>query len=59
LFALVAIPGTMKMKHLQENWESRDVDLTEEGKREMRRIIDVAKPYGNRYNEKSQSMVGH
>lgn len=56
---MIAIPGTTKAKRLEENWASRDVDLTEEEKQEMRRIIDAAKPHGNRYNERAQAMVGH
>jgi diketogulonate reductase-like aldo/keto reductase len=56
---MIAIPGTTKPGRLEENWASRKVELTEEEKREMRRIIDQAKPTGNRYSEKAQSMVGH
>lgn len=56
---MIAIPGTTKAKRLEENWESRNVDLTEEEKGEMRRLIDAAKPVGNRYSEWAQSMVGH
>lgn len=56
---MIAIPGTTKTKRLEENWASRDIDLTEEEKQEMRRIIDAAKPEGNRYSEKAQKMVGH
>lgn len=56
---MIAIPGTTKASRLEENWASRDVDLTEEEKQELRKIIDNAKPVGNRYNERSQSMVGH
>ena len=56
---MIAIPGTTKTGRLEENWASRDIDLTDEEKQEMRRIIDAAKPHGNRYSEKAQSMVGH
>ena len=56
---MIAIPGTTKAKRLEENWASRDIDLTEEEKKEMRRIVDAAKPAGNRYSEKAQAMVGH
>ncbi|WYZ36979.1 hypothetical protein EsH8_II_000485 [Colletotrichum jinshuiense] len=56
---MIPIPGTTKAKRLEENWVSRDIDLTEEEKKEMRRIIDAAKPHGNRYNPTHQSMVGH
>ncbi|KAJ0161320.1 Aldo-keto reductase yakc [NADP(+)], partial [Colletotrichum tanaceti] len=53
------IPGTTKAKRLEESWASRDVDLTEEEKGEMRRIIDGATPHGKRYNPTAEAMVGH
>ncbi len=56
---MIAIPGTTKAKRLEENWASRDVELTEDEKEEMRRIIDSAKPEGNRYAPAHQAMVGH
>lgn len=56
---MIAIPGTTKPQRLEENWLSRDVELTSEEKGEMRRIIESAKPSGNRYGEKHQSFVGH
>jgi Aldo/keto reductases, related to diketogulonate reductase len=56
---MIAIPGTTKAKRLEENWASRDIELTDEEKQEMRRIIESAKTYGNRYPEDHQAMVGH
>lgn len=56
---LIPIAGTTKASRLEENWASRDIVLTEEDKREMRNIIDAAKPYGNRYAPAQQAMVGH
>ncbi|KAH6642074.1 NADP-dependent oxidoreductase domain-containing protein [Boeremia exigua] len=56
---MMAIPGTTKKTRLEENWASRDVELTEDEKKEMRRIVDAAKPTGNRYSEMHQTMVGH
>ncbi|KAJ5993970.1 hypothetical protein N7451_009694 [Penicillium sp. IBT 35674x] len=56
---LIPIAGTTKAGRLEENWASRDVELTEEDKAEMRRIIDFAKPHGNRYAPAQQAMVGH
>ncbi|KAF2269815.1 Aldo/keto reductase [Lojkania enalia] len=56
---LIAIPGTTKPARLEENWASRDIELTEEEKQEMRKIIDAAKPHGNRYPPELQAMVGH
>ncbi|KAF7590976.1 hypothetical protein BBP40_002170 [Aspergillus hancockii] len=56
---MIAIPGTTKAARLQSNWESRDIELTEDEKREMRKIVDAAKPHGNRYGPAHQAMVGH
>ncbi|KAJ5119170.1 hypothetical protein N7448_010878 [Penicillium atrosanguineum] len=56
---MIAIPGTTKAKRLEDNWASRDIELTDEEKQEMRRIVDSAKPHGNRYSEAHQAMVGH
>jgi aryl-alcohol dehydrogenase-like predicted oxidoreductase len=56
---LIPIPGTTKPGRLEENWASRDIELTREEQREMRGIIDAAKPHGNRYAPAQQAMVGH
>ncbi len=56
---MIAIPGTTKAKRLEENWASRDFELTEAEKQEMRGIIDAAKPHGDRYAPAQQAMVGH
>ncbi|KAK5727846.1 hypothetical protein LTR17_012389 [Elasticomyces elasticus] len=56
---MIAIPGTTKAKRLDENWSSRDVELNDNEKEEMRAIIDKSKPTGNRYSERAQAMVGH
>jgi aryl-alcohol dehydrogenase-like predicted oxidoreductase len=56
---MIAIPGTTKVGRLEENWASRDIDLTEEERREMRGIIDAAKMHGTRYGAAGQAMVGH
>ncbi|KAH7096051.1 NADP-dependent oxidoreductase domain-containing protein [Paraphoma chrysanthemicola] len=56
---LIAIPGTTKVGRLEENWASREVVLSEKEVREMRAIIDKAKPHGNRYAPAQQAMVGH
>lgn len=56
---MIAIPGTTKPMRLEENWESRNVELTEKEKEEMRKIIENSKPHGNRYSERAQAMVGH
>ncbi|OAA35486.1 aldo/keto reductase [Beauveria brongniartii RCEF 3172] len=56
---LIAIPGTTKPSRLEENWKSRNVVLSEEDLREMRIIVDRAKPVGERFSAVFQSMVGH
>ncbi|KAJ5397687.1 hypothetical protein N7509_005800 [Penicillium cosmopolitanum] len=56
---LIPIPGTTKPSRLEENWKSRDIEITEEEAQDMRRIIDAAKPHGNRYSAAHQAMVGH
>ncbi|KAK3309241.1 NADP-dependent oxidoreductase domain-containing protein [Chaetomium strumarium] len=55
----IAIPGTTKPHRLEENWASREVELTEEEMVEMRRIVEEAKPSGDRYGETLQKLVGH
>ncbi|KAK7712410.1 hypothetical protein SLS64_004794 [Diaporthe eres] len=56
---LIAIPGTTRAGRLEENWGSRGVVLTEEEEAEMRRIVNDAKPAGERFAPIFQSMVGH
>lgn len=56
---MIAIPGTTKAARLESNWASRDVELSDEEKEAMRKIIDAAKPHGNRYGPVHQAMVGH
>ncbi|KAJ6071442.1 hypothetical protein N7499_009456 [Penicillium canescens] len=56
---MIPIPGTTKATRLENNWASRDVEFSEEEKKEMRKIIDAAKPHGNRYGPVHQAMVGH
>ncbi|KAL2818735.1 NADP-dependent oxidoreductase domain-containing protein [Aspergillus cavernicola] len=56
---MIAIPGTTKVQRLEENWVSRDISFSSEEWAEMRRIIDVAKPAGNRFGVAHQASVGH
>lgn len=56
---LIAIPGTTKPGRLEENWGSRNVILTDEEKVKMRKIVDDAKPTGERFAPYYQAMVGH
>ncbi|KAH7136329.1 aldo/keto reductase [Dactylonectria macrodidyma] len=56
---LITIPGTTKASRLEENWASRDVVLTDEELKAMRKIVDDAKPVGERFSAVHKSMVGH
>ena len=56
---MIAIPGTTKAPRLESNWASRDIELTDDERQEMRRIIDAAKPHGNRYAPAQEALVGH
>jgi aryl-alcohol dehydrogenase-like predicted oxidoreductase len=56
---MIAIPGTTKMSRLEENWKSREVVLSGEEMREMRKIVEMAKPIGERYGEDNMAMVGN
>ncbi|THV47287.1 hypothetical protein BGAL_0321g00020 [Botrytis galanthina] len=56
---MIAIPGTTKPERLEANFASRNIDLTKEELQEMRKIVDAAKPQGNRYSAAAQAMVGH
>ncbi|KAF7554613.1 hypothetical protein G7Z17_g2765 [Cylindrodendrum hubeiense] len=56
---MISIPGTTKVNRLEENWASRDIELTEEEKAELRKIIDNAKPHGKRFGPQHEASVGH
>ena len=56
---MIAIPGTTKVHRLKENWESRQVVLSEEEKKQMREVIDTAEVVGERYWPEMQATVGH
>ncbi|QKX61812.1 uncharacterized protein TRUGW13939_08968 [Talaromyces rugulosus] len=56
---MIAIPGTTKPQRLEENWASREVELTEEEKDAIRKVIDSVQPRGNRYAPAQQALVGH
>lgn len=56
---MIAIPGTSKTKRLEENWASRDVELTTAELKQMRELVDEAKISGNRYGPTHEAMVGH
>jgi hypothetical protein len=56
---MISIPGTTRASRLEENWASRDIELTDEEMKEMRRIVEDAKPEGLRFSAPFQARVGH
>ena len=48
---IVPIPGTKKIKYLEENMKALEVKLTEEEESEIRRVVDEAEVHGERYPE--------
>ncbi|KAJ6623299.1 putative aldo-keto reductase [Mycena sp. CBHHK59/15] len=55
----IPIPGTKQVGRLEENWAARDIEFTEDELKEMRALVNDAKPVGNRYGEAHQAAVGH
>ncbi|OBT87290.1 hypothetical protein VE02_02955 [Pseudogymnoascus sp. 03VT05] len=56
---MISIPGTTRADRLEENWASRIIVLTDDEKVEMRKIVDDAKPSGERFSAMHQASVGH
>jgi len=56
---IIAIPGTTRPERLDENFASRDIELTEEDKQEMRAVIEASKPQGDRYSEEASKAIGN
>lgn len=56
---LIPIVGTTKAARLEENWGCRNVEFSGEEASAMRKIIDEAKPIGDRFGEAHASAVGH
>jgi aryl-alcohol dehydrogenase-like predicted oxidoreductase len=54
---IVPIPGTSKVKHLQENIESTKLVLTTEDMREIASALSEFKVYGGRMNEQQMKIV--
>ncbi|KAI6760378.1 hypothetical protein HG530_009238 [Fusarium avenaceum] len=55
---MIAIPGTTKPDRLVENFLSREIEITEEEQKEMRKLVDALKPQGDRYNEIAMRNIG-
>jgi aryl-alcohol dehydrogenase-like predicted oxidoreductase len=45
----IPIPGTKSAERLTENFGASDVNLSEEELKEIRKLVEEAKPQGNRY----------
>lgn len=45
---IVPIPGTKKMKYLEENWGALDVHLTDDEEAEIRKFVESAELVGGR-----------
>lgn len=48
---IIPIPGTKKIKYLEENLGALDVNLTKEEEAEIRKLVDAAEVHGERYPE--------
>lgn len=44
---IIPIPGTKRLKYLEENWAVLDVHLTDEEEAEIRRFVETAEVAGN------------
>lgn len=54
----IPIPGTKNDERLVENFGARNVDLDESELKELRKLINEAKPVGNRYSDHHMKLVG-
>ncbi|KAI2616308.1 putative aldo-keto reductase [Hypoxylon sp. NC1633] len=48
---ILPIPGTKKIRYLEENWGANDVSLTPEEDRQIRQVIELAEVHGTRVAE--------
>ena len=48
---IIPIPGTKKIKYLEENMGALEVKLTKEEEQEIRKVVDSAEVHGTRYPE--------
>ena len=54
---MIPIPGTRRVKYLEENCKSIDVKLSESELNSIREIMPVSEIAGNRYPERAMSML--
>lgn len=48
---IIPIPGTKKLKYLEENWGALEVKLTKEENQEIRKAVQESEVHGDRYPE--------
>lgn len=48
---IIPIPGTKKIKYLEENLEALNVKLSDSEEKEIRALVDKAEVHGGRYPE--------
>lgn len=53
---IIPIPGTKKIKYLEENLGALEVQLSKEEEREVRELVERAEVHGGRYPE---PLMGH
>ena len=54
---IIPIPGTKKIKYLEENIGALDVELTEEEDKEVRKMVEEADVHGTRYAESAMGVL--
>lgn len=54
---IIPIPGTKKIKYLEENWGALDVNLTDSDEAEVRKFLEEAKVAGGRVPEEYEHLV--
>ncbi|KAF2105995.1 putative aldo/keto reductase [Lophiotrema nucula] len=54
---LIPIPGTKKIKYLEENWAALDIELTGEEVAEIRAFVESVEPAGYRSIESSRALA--
>jgi aryl-alcohol dehydrogenase-like predicted oxidoreductase len=55
---LVPIPGTKRIKYLEQNLEAASIELTGEELARLEAIIPLGTPTGNRYDAAGMAAVG-
>ena len=48
---IIPIPGTKKIKYLEENMKALDIELTKDEEKEIRKAVEGAEVHGLRYSE--------